>query len=245
MIGIYSVLFLAILIGIVYLVSTLINKVVNKKGKYSYSKRVIKIFCVYLAIMLICLALDLINPGKGLSDWKTVSTKNLDKENSVVYNAASKGEIDKIDPAFLVEKWKFTYHERQLPISSEDEALSNSNIFVERKNTNDGEIDALYYHTRLSMNQLDLTKYFKPLQLELTDGQLRIMKPQQRELKFSELANVFSVNQFTGVNSFSHHSEFHDGVSILYLRIPKELQLTDESGQPVQPKVGLNIEYVN
>lgn len=234
-----AILYLVILIGIVYFISTMINKVVNRNGKYSYSNRVIKIFFGYFAILLICLVLDLINPGKGVSDWKTVSIKDLDKENSVVYDVASKGEIEKIDPSFLVKKWKFAYHGQRLLIGGTDSSELNTNIIVERKNTNDGEIEALNYHTRLRMDNLDLTKYVKPLQLELADGQLRLMKPQQSEIKFSELSNVFSVNQFTGVKSFSHGFGISGGLSILYLRIPKDLQLDYQSDQP-----GLNIEYV-
>lgn len=236
-----GILFLVILIGIIYFVSTMINKVVNRKGKYSYSNRVIKIFVGYFVILCLCLLFDLIIPGKEVSDLKTVNTRDLDRENSAVYDAASKGKIEKIDPKFLMKKWKFTYHERQLSIGRADDPNFTTSIIVERKNTNDYEIEALYYYTRFTVNQMDVTKYVKPLQLQLTGEQLNLIKA-QTELKFSEFANPFSVNQFIGGNTFNHGFGTYGGPSILYLRIPKDLQLADPSGQSDQP--GLKIEYV-
>jgi hypothetical protein len=225
---------LAIVVGI--FVAKVMNKTVNRKGQYSYTHRVRGIFAGYLAILLICVVLDSVLPAKGKVDWKMVHHRELEKEGTDLYDAALKGRIDKVDPEFLVKKWDFDYHDQKLTTAVQTNEFLSIPVVIERKNTNDDKIEAVFYKTRSSMNNMDITQLANPIGLKLAGDQLTLIPPQKSITKFSEFANVFSVNQFTGEKKFSHSSNFVQGQSILYLRIPKDLQLVANDN--------LNIEFV-
>jgi len=227
---------LVIVVGIISLVSQIMKRTGNRKGKYSYSNRVRRIFVSYLAILLICVVLDSVLPAKGMTEWKKVHKQDLEKEGLDLHEAAVKGQIAKVDHEFRVKNWNFDYHGQKLNTAIKSNEFLNTQIVIERKNTNDDKIEATYYKTRSSMNNLDITSIYKPIGLKLEGDQLSFLAPQKSKMNFSEFANVFSVNQFTGEKSFSHNSEFMEGQSILYLRIPKDLQIIDKSN--------LSFEYV-
>jgi hypothetical protein len=108
---------------------------------------------------------------------------------------------------------------------------------VERKNTNDDKIEAVAYRTRSSMNDMDISKLINPIRVKLVGNLLTLQAPKQAKLKLSMFNNVFAVTQFSSEASlFKHHSSFYDGQSILYMRIPKDLELINKSD--------LNIQFV-
>jgi hypothetical protein len=228
---------LVIVVGMFSLVAKIMNnKTLNRKGKYSYSNRVRRIFAGYLAILLICVVLDSVLPAKGMLEWKVVRTGDLEKENANLYDAALKGRIDKVDPKLKVKNWNFDFHDQKLTAVVQNNEVLYNQVVIERKKTNDDKIEAVYYKTRSSMNNMDITQLVNPIALKLAGDQLTLIPPQRSKTKFSEFANVFSINQFTGEKTFSHSSNFVEGQSILYLRIPKDLQLVANDN--------LNIEFV-
>jgi hypothetical protein len=223
---------LVIVFGIVSLVARIMKKTVNRKGKYSYSKRVRGVFFGYLAILLICLVVNSLLPVKGRTDWKVVRIEDLEKESTDLHDAAIKGRIDQVDDKFRIKKWNFVYHDAKLTTTVKNNKFLNTQVVIERKETNDDKIEAVYYKTRSSMNNMDITSKYNPIDLKLVGDHLNLMPPPKSKMKFTEFANVFSVNQFTGEKSFSHSTDFFEGQSVLYLRIPKNLQLADESNLP-------------
>ncbi|WP_066069100.1 hypothetical protein [Neobacillus soli] len=230
--------FLIILvIVIVAFMAIFMKKSVNKKGKYVYSNRVRWIVGGYLAVLLICAGIDMVHPFKGMADLKKVNTEKLNKESTDLYDAAVAGRIDTVDSKYIDKKWDLSFEDQKLNIAVENDEYFYTQIFVDRKNSNDDKIEAIFYKTRASANGMDITKLTHPIRLELAGNTLFLKNPKKVKLEFTTFNNVFTVNQFTGEDSlFSHHSEFSGGQSILYLRIPKDLQLIDKSN--------LNLEYV-
>ncbi|HEY2420123.1 MAG TPA: hypothetical protein VGI04_01825 [Neobacillus sp.] len=223
-------------VGMVYFGAKLMNKTVNRNGNYSYGNRVLRIFVGYLAILLLCVVLDMVLPAKGMPDWKVVRTIELEKESEDLYYAALEGRIDKVDHKFIVKKWSFDYHNQQLNIEVPNNEALNIQVMIEKKKTNDDKIEAVFYRTRSSMNDKDISGIAKPISLELNKDLLTLLPPQRGAVKFTEFTNAFPVKQFTGEKKFFDSTNFFDGQSILYLRIPKDLQLVDQSN--------LNIEFV-
>lgn len=209
----------------------------NRQGRYLYSNRVRWIVAGYVAILLICAVVVTVNPNKDQADWKMIDIEDLEKKNQDLYNYAIAGKIDTVDSKFINEKWDLDYREQQLNIEVAAAEFLNTQIIVERKQTNDDKIEAIYYKTRTSVNGMDITNRTNPLRLELAGNTLSLMNPKKVTLEFSMFTNVFSVNQFTGEDSlFDHHSYISEGASILYLQIPKDLELMD--------KGDLNLQFV-
>jgi hypothetical protein len=226
---------LVIAIGIIASVIKISKGTVNRKGKYVYSNRVRLIFGGYLAILLICLGLDTVLPVNEVSEWEIVNQKELEKESLDLYEAAIEGRIDTVDRSFISKEWNLDYPNSLLNVVIANDEFINSQIVVERKETNDSKIEAVFYRTRSSMNEMDITEMVKPLQLEMAGDTLKLLNPEKAKIEFYQFENVFSTNQFTGGDSlFEHHTNFFEGQSILYLRIPKDLELTAQSNLLIQ-----------
>ena len=225
-----------IVISLAILTARAVNKTVFRKGKFSYRQRVCLIFSGYVAVLLICVVLDTVYPVKIVNEWKKVDTKVLEKESIDLYDTALAGKIAKEGSEFLRKKWNFDYNGKQLNIAAIQDEYLNTSVVVERKNHNDGKIEAAYYQTRSSVNGMDITEFAHPPRLELAENGLLLRNPKKSKIKFSEFTNVFSVKQFTEEDFFGHDSHFSEGQSILYLRISKDLELID--------KTNINLNYV-
>ncbi|MEH7352287.1 hypothetical protein V7150_01720 [Neobacillus drentensis] len=218
-----------IVIALAVLTAKAVNKNVYSKGKFSYSQRVCWIFSGYVAILLICVVLDTVHPVKIINGWKKVDTAELEKESMDLYDSALAGKVANEGGEFLRKKWNFDYNGEQLNIATIQDDYLNTSVFVERKNHNDGKIEAAYYQTRSSVNGMDITELATPPGLELAEDGLFLRNPKKSKIKFSEFTNVFSVKQFTGEEFFERDSHYAEGQSILYLRIPKDLELIDKT----------------
>lgn len=229
--------FLIILVIVIIFLAIFMKRTLNRRGKYVYSHRVRWIFGGYLAILLICAGMDMVLPIKGRTDMKMVHTEDLEKESLALYNDALAGRIDQVDHSFIAKKWSFDFHERKLNLEVVNDQFLDIQILVERKKTNDDKVEAVFYKTRSSVNDMDTTKLINPPQIKLEGNGIALMSPNKSKIDFSRFQNVFTVTQFTGGDSlYSHHTDFFQGQKLLYLRIPKDLQLIDKSD--------LNLQYV-
>lgn len=173
--------------------------------------------------------------GKDIDDFKKAPIRGIEKEGIALVNAAAAGKISTIDSNFIEKKWDFDFREQKLNVGIENGEFISTQIFVERKKTNDHKIDAVSYKTRSTVNDMDVTKLTNPLLLKLVGNTLLINNPKKAKLEFSMFNNVFSVNQFTGEDSlFRHQSSFFEGQRILYLRIPKDLDLINKPDMNIQ-----------
>jgi hypothetical protein len=177
------------------------------------------------------------NTGKDAADFKEAPIANIEKEGNALLHSAAAGKFATIESNHIEKKWNLEYHEPKLNLATETDQYFGAQIYVERKNTNDDKIEAVAYRTRSSMNDMDISKLINPIRLKVAGNLLTVQNPKQAKLKFSMFNNVFAVTQFTGeASSFQHNSSFYDGQSILYLRIPKDLELIIKSD--------LNIQFV-
>lgn len=185
----------------------------------------------YVAILLICTGVSPLLPDNREVNYKIISDgQDLKKESVGLYDAAIEGNIEKIDKKFINKEWNFGYAEQELTIATENGEFINTAVIVERKATNDGKIEATHYKTRSGVNNIEITDLEKPLRIELNGSALTIMNPEKVKLKFTQFQQAFTVNQFTGEKPFSTATHFYGGTSILYLKIPKDLELVDKSG---------------
>lgn len=235
--GIITLLIPALIIIGIVAISARSEKAVTRKGKISYSHRVLWIFGGYIAVLLICVVLAAVHPVKTTDGLKKVNYKDVEQESIDLYETAVEGRIDQVDKKFIRKQWEFTLTGQQLDISVENEEYQNTSIIVERKNTNDGKMEAVFYRTRSNVDGIDITELATPPKLVLTEAGLTLKNPKKGKLAFLVFSSPFSVSQFTGEASFSDHdSPITHGQSILYLRIPKDLVLPDQSN--------LNLQFV-
>jgi hypothetical protein len=236
-----SILPILIILFIVVIISSFtaksLKRKVPNKGISLSSNWVRRIFTGYISLLVICTIVVPFIIGKDINDFKKAPIVKIEKEGNALLDAAAKGKFDTIKSRFIEKKWNLAYHEPKLNLTTETDQYFGAQIFVERKNTNDDKIEAVAYRTRSSMNDLDISKLINPIRVKLVGNLLTLQNQKKAKLEFFMFNNVFSVTQFTGeASSFQHNSSFYDGQSILYLRIPKNLELIN--------KTDLNIQFV-
>ncbi|MCM3568582.1 hypothetical protein [Neobacillus mesonae] len=231
-----SILILLIVIGIVFGLTVKLGKSAIRRGNTAYSKKVSRFFAGYFAFLIICMIVSFFLPDKSMTELKKVNVDVMEKESMDLYHAAQAGNIEEFNDNFLYKKWEFDFQGNQLKMKKNSDTFFDVNVMVERKEKNDGHIEAGFYMTRSEVNNLDISKLAHPPQLEIADGQLLITNSPKNKIRLAQFTNTFPVRQFNGEKLFGHESHSGEGQTILYMKIPKNLQFDDTSN--------LNLEYV-
>lgn len=226
-----------IVIAFVALVGRIMKRTINKGGRSIYSKRVRWLVGGYIALLLIGMGVEALLPVKALSEEYIVDREELDQESIDLYTAATEGKIAEQDRSFIRKDWNLNYEGEKLNIASQNDEYLETQIIVERKQDNDGKIEALFYSTRSIVNNMDITEKIHPPGLDLADNILTVSNPIKVQLKYHQFQNVFSINQFTGEDTLFDNNTSYHGQSILYIRIPNNLELIHDEN--------LNIYYVD
>lgn len=217
---------IVIVVIIIFTITSLLINLTKRSSKVLFSgNRIRWIFVGYLSILLLCSGLSPLLP-KGEISYQKVDVNQLERDSNELYKAAIQGKIENVDSKYIVKTRKFDYSEKQLNIAVVNEDFLSASIFVERKTTNDGKIEALHYQTGSGLNQMTISDLMQPLKINIDKNTLILENPEKLKLEFSQFQQAFPINQFTGKGDFSDMNNFYDGTSILYLKIPKDLELT-------------------
>lgn len=192
-------------------------------------KRTTWLLVGYGAVLLIAMGMSYVVSLASAANAE-IPYEELEKEYQAFYEAAHRGNIDEIRKYSVMEKkWDFPYAEKGLKIVKTD----NEHylwLIVERKQENDGLIEATMYRSRAVTSSegaytIDFTDKIPPSGIELSDGTMTITKPEPVELNFAAFKKEFTINQFTGEGGRGFGSATYWGQNVLYLQIPKDLQL--------------------
>ncbi|MBY0121256.1 hypothetical protein [Bacillus sp. S/N-304-OC-R1] len=102
-------------------------------------------------------------------------------------------------------------------------------IYVERKDIDDGKIEARVYTDGIIVSGFDFSQHIKPVNFHMNDDTLKITYPDHQKINISVVRKEFTINQFTGQNPINDING--DGQLAVYLIIPKSLQLHSDVAQ--------------
>ncbi|WP_216772142.1 hypothetical protein, partial [Metabacillus halosaccharovorans] len=121
------------------------------------------------------------------------------------------------------------YGGNQLELSVE-ETYGPLTILVERKEESDDEIEFIEYHTKTIIENLDLTDEFDPLSVSIEEDLLRVMNGGGKDIKIGMFDKEFTISQFTSDQGLELFSDSHHvwGEHVLFLRIPKDVEIIDD-----------------
>lgn len=106
---------------------------------------------------------------------------------------------------------------------NEQEAIP---VLIERKATNDHTIDVYHFTQRTIVNQVDITQQLPSPKINLHGVVLQVSQPKKVNLKFATFDPEFTITQFFGGSIFHRNGiNYQMGQKLLYLRIPKNLQI--------------------
>lgn len=200
----------------------------SSKKNFFFGNRIRWILVGYISILIICTGLSPLLP-KGEITYKEVDVNQLERDSRELYEAAIQGNIENVDSEYILKTWNLDYSEKQLNIVVTNEEFLNAVIIVERKNDNDGKIEAAFYKTGSSINDMAISELDKPLRIEMRNNTWKLQNPEKLNLEFSQFQHAFPIKQFTGKGNFIDSNNFYEGPSILYLKIPKDLELNATS----------------
>lgn len=223
-----SVVPIIIVIIMVFAITSLLVNLTKRrhKGYFFSGNRIRWVFIGYICILLLCAGLSPLLP-KGEITYQKVDVNQLERESKELYDAAILGNIDNVDSKYIIKTQNFDYAEKQLNIAVANEDFLSASIFVERKTINDGKIEAIHYQTGSGLNDMSLSDLMQPLKINIDKNTLIFENPEKLKLEFSQFKHAFPITQFTGNGEFGDSTDFYDGTSILYLKIPKDLELTN------------------
>lgn len=113
--------------------------------------------------------------------------------------------------------------------------IEDNQIRIERKDTDDGEVEVSTYIGPHYAGGVDFTRLVLPPKIILEKGMLSIQAPTQQNLEFKRFDAGFTVNQFEQVKQNSGEmNSAHIGWKVVYIRVPKNLEIINSVGYNVQ-----------
>lgn len=198
---------------------------INKRKKFVTVKITHWLLLIYAGVLFLSMAAAPFVADGKLHARETVSEKELSQADNQLHQALRRGKVEDIDEKYLVNQKNFdNYQGKTLEI---DTIYGNvPELYVERKQVDDGKIEVFCYASALTIDTLDFTDMAgEPLSYVLENNILTIKPPKEREVKVSIVKNEFTINQFTEAREIGSHIIVNS--PYLYMRIPKTLELIE------------------
>lgn len=186
---------------------------------------------IYLAILFTLLPIHYLLPRQGFmqssndnSQTVLISPTDIIESFSSVENPDQvKGLYKNNTQTFKLDSNNITFDVSAIPV--------NYQIFVKRKNNDDGEIEVRSYITDRLAGKSNYAKNVSPPIISLKNGRLFINNPhEQQKLEFKAFMADFTIDQFNHANNKLMGSfQTLPGVKILYLRVPQSLELQNSN----------------
>ncbi|MFC0472549.1 hypothetical protein ACFFHM_19200 [Halalkalibacter kiskunsagensis] len=163
--------------------------------------------------------------------------EEFDELYATFQEAARNGTLDSLEESFVVEDWRIEYEEPTIHLNTRNNNHMGVSMFAERKETNDGEIEVYYYTSQSSVEGIDITEEISRINLEVEGETMMFMRPTPVDLRFAKFTKEFTITQFTGERqTFDQHFTAM-APEILYLKIPKDLEIVDYADFYIQEVV--------
>lgn len=219
---------LPIFIGLVLLFGSFLKN----SGRYLHQRKFKWILAGYFLILLASAVMLPLLPQEGFADQNIVGEDTLQQQRKAsrqLFNFAQMGMPDSVEGVMVPEKWAFEYGGEILTITTRGNFYNP--IIVERKDQNDGLVEVSYYTTRTIMNRIDVTDLIVPPQITLQQDRLIMEHPKQDAFKLAGFRREFIIAYLTDKPAAPllmqpDSSPAPMGHQIIYLRIPRDLELT-------------------
>ncbi|MBM7660210.1 hypothetical protein JOC85_000977 [Bacillus mesophilus] len=184
---------------------------------------------VYCLLLLISFTIFYLLPSDIYSysdeEFGSLSPNDVEYDTNAIYDALYKGKIEQTEGVNTNETWEFFYSGDQLSINMNEDPTSML-IIAERSDELKGKIEATHYTSKAFIQGLDFSDELHPPYVKLEGETLIIQEPAPLELDYYKLQKEFVITQFDS-NKKDHRyiMETSIGVNVLYLKIPKDLEI--------------------
>lgn len=153
-------------------------------------------------------------------------TEQYEQEAEELYTSLFNGDVENIDMKYVKKTWKFPYERGEININQH---IERSNIFIERTDELENEIEVTFYQSPLFYMGVDIHEKVMLPEVELLVDSLVVNEPEQVRIEAVTFQTSFIEGQFTGRGSWMDHYPIFR-TEVLYVRIPKELKVLGDGG---------------
>lgn len=226
-----SLLFSSLLLLIIIAIVFIVPKIRLKISAYISWKSNLIVAGLYLGVLIMLVPISYLLPDNDfikLIDDKDQSVLRSQNAISNLYNDLPlKVDLDKQAGVYKLSSQTFQVAAKKLSFKF-DEAIPSGNhqVFVERKDVDDGEFEVSTYVATQLVGGIDFTKLISPLAVSFQNGTVSFGSARHQRFDFRQFIPDFTVNQFKGQTfwNLNRGSAIFSG-QIIYLRVPKSLEL--------------------
>jgi hypothetical protein len=189
----------------------------------------------YTIILVIATVISLSILPDHKNDQKVATaaemTKIEDAQTKAIDNLYSGNVVD-LDQVFSQKKkWSFPFNKKSLDIVLKEGETGIMSVFAERKNANDGEIEASYYVGKSYIDGVDFTDKVHSPELVLNGQQLTVNNPALVTVSFSRFSPGFAYSQFSKGGHFSQENRSSViGRDFILLKVPNDIEINGDIG---------------
>lgn len=214
---------------IVIILRDIVPMIRSKISVFVTWRRSLIVAGIYLGILILIVPILYVLPNEGLNklgeNW---SQGEIMSQNPITDLLPLKGDLDKQPGLYRNSNHTFKVDAKKLAFN--ESVNGNNQIFVERKDVDDGEIEVSTYAATHTVGNVDFTKLILPPVTSYKDGMLSIKSANQPRLNFNQFNSDFTVAQFKnltkGVGN-GRSSSFGFGWKMIYIRVPKSLEIDE------------------
>jgi hypothetical protein len=213
-----SILLLSLLLSIVILIVLFVKKPYFTKT----STRSMKLFCGYVALLLVATAVFYVLPDKKYQTVHSIPVADGSWE-TLYEDLLEKKEVNQ---KHVRNRTSYPIGENELQLAVSSPEYYNISIIVERDSTLENRVETTMYASYLTVNDFDLSKEVPTPSVKLQNGTLTIIQPAMLEIELKMIKKEFVYTQFTDENWLedegfgSSHSS-----PILYLKVPQDMEI--------------------
>ncbi|MEW9502626.1 hypothetical protein [Jeotgalibacillus marinus] len=156
-------------------------------------------------------------------------------EKTTDYSIPELDYLDYIDPSLERGSWTFPYEKESIRIDMGYSDTGSWTVVTGRKNENDGEIDVTLYSEPYTVGNIDISDDIDFLNVDIGKDELYLYHPTEIELKYATYKKPFVYTQFRGggFEDLDIRKPYY-GLQVVYLEIPKDLELTTTLDQSIE-----------
>ncbi|MBS4192665.1 hypothetical protein KHA94_21220 [Bacillus sp. FJAT-49705] len=204
----------AILIILVIVIS------LNSKRKFVTVKITHWLLIIYVGVLLLSFPFASLLTNDSMTSREKVGDLEEDQDWTRFYTALGEGKLEQLKSWQLINEKSYDYSNQSLKVEITGPV---SPVYVERKDRDDGKIEALVYTNGLIVSGYDFSDKLVPINFRLENDTFSVLHPEHQSINLSIVRNEFTINQFTGQQAINDVSRV--GNMEVYLKVPKSLQL--------------------
>jgi hypothetical protein len=186
------------------------------------------IVIIYIAIQTLGAIVYYAMPMEGFVQGKAGDgfRESQSREEEIWNNPQVIGQKS-LEDKYNIKNYNFNYEGKDLEITF---AKEHEQILIDRKTSDDNKIEVYWYSGAMYVNNIDLAYVLEGPNIQLDNNKLTIEYEKQK-YSYTQFSKDIVINQFFNNKDDENKSVVGGfGSSILYIRIPKSLQVLGDEG---------------